>query len=851
MLRFELKKLWKQRSFLILLVFALGWTSYIALDSIKKPPNNEYRQFRDFGHPSEAHFGIGKHLEALGEMGLPVNPSMKSEYLTLVHKMEQMDSHTRNWGESGEPVSEESLHAYQEKEFELLKDTDRFLQRFSFKLSKEKHEDLRWALFEMETARSNGAESTSSREASRRNTALRLFLFNSKRLFGFPMILLFVFLFAGVFSKEGEHGTMQFLETQPTERWRILMSKYTAICVSILLYFLVVGVTFALTCRMKGVPMTGWGEAFRVFGKESSFGYVVAGELFWMILVGVFSIGLFFSALIVAVDTRIENSGRSLGLLLFLIGLVYVLTEYFNLLESSLNPVYTFDYLRMFIGRAMVAFPSEAANSLNIARGLLPYAVYGASSIPLILLALFSKRKKKKEKRQMSPPWEGKPISPFFFEFKKIVQARGFLLFFLGELFFLFLIVIILFQRQSPGGNLYEEPDGRLASRGLVPWFEKDYEESLSSGNEEYIEFQRQQLEKAKMEESSFAGRVKAYHRREGAPYYYSLTQNIDWVLVKGEVHEAGHFFFGYGRGGMTGTLKWDFPSDATINESRAIFKTAESWGVAPVWTEDYILSDYEEYVDSKAKQQALDRYTALSLSGSGLLFRMFHAKNVDLLFLLVFCLTATAGYTLDKEYGRQIDLLYTEPISRTRYHLIKVFVPVLVGIGMLAVVFLFLFLLGCAREGVGVWNFPVVCHKNILESWTTVQKREVMKAISMIPMWRYLIRVYLTMAVQCFFLTGLFTFLSIFVREKMKLFFLSAFVLIAGFLLSDKLLKGEWRVMSPLFYLQASGVANGVSMIRHNLPGETFGLALTSLVWGGILFTVAGLYFAERHRVD
>lgn len=852
MLGFELKKLWKGRNLFILLVFAVAWTGYVTLNSIKNPPNKEYVPFRDrHNHPSGVSFSVEQVLEWRREQGFPRDEILQSAHAKILQKRDQLSRMTRRWGEYDQPVSEKSLREYQDLELEIMKDSERFLERFSFKVSKEKYEDLRWAIFEMDYARSHGVDSTSSEGAARRNTAFRLLLFNSGQLFGFPLILLFVFLFAGIFSKEGEHGTMQFLETQPMERWRILMSKFGALCVSVFLYLLFVGVTFMLLCRAKGVSMTGAGEIFRVFGKESSFGYVEAGELLGMILVGFFSIGLFFSALIVAVDTRIENSGRSLGILLFLLGFVYVLTEYFNMLESPLNPVYTFDYLRMFLGRPILPGSPEETGSMNVATGLTPYIVYGVSAIPLTVSALFSKRKKKTEKRNIIPPWEGKTVSPLFFEVKKIVQARGFLLFFLGELFFVFLISLILFQRQGREKNLYEEPDNRLTHRGFISMMTEDYKSSLESGNEEYIEYCRQQLQKAEMEESSFKGRVKAYQRGEGKPYYFSMAQNIDWVLVKDEVHEAGTFVFGYGRGGLLHNLKWDFPSDATIFESKAIFKTAEKWGVDPVWTEDYMLSDYEEYVSSKAKSEALDQYTIRSLSASGLFFRLFRTKSIDLLFLLVFCLTATAGYTLDKEYGRQIDLLYTEPISRKKYHLIKVVVPVLVGIGMMTIVFLFVFLLGCLKEGAGVWNFPVIYHENILGGWLTARQREVMEAIRMIPMWRYLLRICLTMIVQCFFLSGLYTLLSVFVREKMKLFFLSTGVLIAGFFLSDKLLKGEWRCLSPVFYLQASGVANGASMIRHNLPGETFGLALVSLVWGGLLFTIAGLYFAERHQAN
>ncbi|WP_185714488.1 hypothetical protein, partial [Bacillus licheniformis] len=99
---------------------------------------------------------------------------------------------------------------------------------------------------------------------------------------------------------------------------------------------------------------------------------------------------------------------------------------------------------------------------------------------------------------------------------------------------------------------------------------------------------------------------------------------------------------------------------------------------------------------------------------------------------------------------------------------------------------------------------FPVVNYLSLLRNPFGAIQVEVMKTISLLPLWHYLLRVFLVIVAECFFLSSLSTFLSIFVKEKNRLLAGLALVVGGGVFLSNYLPQGILRLLSPFHYLQA-----------------------------------------------
>lgn len=848
MLFFEWKKLRRQRLLFLLLLFAVLWSGYVFLETKRERPNEYYHQTGIMSHPQNSSMNDMYHYIQRKQISDdPLNPELEKEWNALRETMHDLMGRRYDWSQ-GDPVpTEENFQQYEEEALAFIRAYDAFLKKHHLIFSKESHEGLRWALFEAERADMFGSYSTSSEIAGYTNTSLRLLLFNSRRLFGFPFFAFFLFLFAGIFSKEREQGSMEFIETQPTERWKVLGAKLGALWFSTLLYFVAVFVIWHLLCRWKGVPFGGTREIFRVFGRGNAFSYVLGGDLLRTILMAYLSMVLFFSALLLFVNTRTESTLGTLSIFVAVFALGYAVTEHVERLQSHWNPIYLSDFFQGLTGRMIFRSSSfgEVAYQIHHAAGIQPYAVYALLSVPLMLRSLKPKPRTEEDSSEKGGKEKIASVSLLAFEWKKIVGIRPFKFLVSSALFFVFLLFVFLFFRNEEMRDRYVHPFKELRR---YQYNVKSYEDSLREQRkrglpEESLVMMVEGVEESKKELEDYKGRLKAYHDGDGAHFYPSLVRELRRML--GDEDKDGRVRAG-------GTLKHDFFSDATFYESMAVLKKAESMSVKPLFLEwGMSPSAYEEYVDAAKRRQIVNRHMPVSNSAVFTLYSMFDRKRLDILFLCFVCFLVFAGYTLDKERGRQIELLYTEPVSRCSYHLIKLGVSVLVAAGMLLLVMIALFLFGLLSEGVGAWNFPVVCYENLLTNPRSVSVQEMAQSISLLPMWKYLFRLISVILVQCFFLSALFHIWSIFVRDRVKLMILSAFTLGIGFFLSDKLLKGEWRAISPFFYLEATRVANGSATVFHQLPGETFGLALVSLLWGGFLFTIAGLYFSERHRAD
>lgn len=89
-------------------------------------------------------------------------------------------------------------------------------------------------------------------------------------------------------------------------------------------------------------------------------------------------------------------------------------------------------------------------------------------------------------------------------------------------------------------------------------------------------------------------------------------------------------------------------------------------------------------------------------------LYQWVIVYRLPLIVLLLLGLMAFGGYSLDKEDGDQLSLIWTEPISRRRYHFALVVQPFFIGLFVLISFLLINFGLGLVFEGIGPWNYPL-----------------------------------------------------------------------------------------------------------------------------------------------
>lgn len=201
----------------------------------------------------------------------------------------------------------------------------------------------------------------------------------------------------------------------------------------------------------------------------------------------------------------------------------------------------------------------------------------------------------------------------------------------------------------------------------------------------------------AEEEFRAYEARIRAFQEGDGEKYYDAVLKQTEKYLggESGGIYHAGL------RGGSF--------TRYTYEETAAVLKRAKEKKVRPMVHTWALPSEREVFLDPIYKRNSEERWIPKSHSAFFGLYRMIRIHRLDIIFLFVLSLIAFGGYALDKESGKQIELLYTEPIGRRKLHWTKIGVVVFLSAGLLATVYLFVFVLGRVTEGIGTWNFPIV----------------------------------------------------------------------------------------------------------------------------------------------
>lgn len=840
MVYFEWKKMWKSGMIVILILFSAFRSYYTLSKDLMDPPNMRYPQVSLMDHPnSSAAQDVYRYMTYQGLIDNPVSKGFENDWKKHWDLQAENEKRYKELKKLGNDAPREERLRYEKEELRIYEHYEAFLRKYDLKFSRESHEGLRWVLFELRHAAERQAYSVTSSAAKLTNNAFRLLLMSSSELFGSAFIVFLLFLCAGISSKEWENGTILFMRTQPMERWKILHAKFISVLGLCLLYMFATIFFFFLFAYGKGIPLFGGEEIFRVFARDNLFSFVTVGDLFLMVILAFFSMAIFYSALLIFGDERLSSTSRTMAVFLLSFLAFQLLTREFSSLNRSWNPIFALDYVQVLIGKLEMAGASEGrlVYETRYAQGFLPYLMYSMAGMGFFFLAARQRRS-----RPSAPVrrCQTKPVSPMVFEMKKIIQSKGFLFLFAGEVVIAVVLWVILFRRNTLLKEVHLDPGQRL---WIIESFVREAEENLSVERkkgraEEELDFFKNEIVEEKQALEEYRMRLKAFYRGWGDRYYPIMLHEMSDMLGSEDSNPKLV---------VNGSLKSGYFSDATYYETRAVLKQAEKEDLEPLIIEYGIFpSAYEEYLNPVKKDQTGESYRVFSNSAVFSLYHLFSRKRLDLLFLLVFSLMALSGYTLDKEFGRQIELMYTEPISRMKYHLIKIVAPLLVAFGALAVLVVSIFLLGLLSEGIGEFRFPVVCHHRLVKDPGALFPEEVSESIRLVALWRVLLRSFGILLIQCFFLSSLFQMISLFVREKMKLMIVAGSVLGLGYLCSEHLLTGDARCLSPFFYFSAGSVADASVMVLHRLPGFTISLGVVSLCWGGLLFTLSGICFAE-----
>lgn len=137
----------------------------------------------------------------------------------------------------GEDIEKEATKL-RDRVSKYVEDEYKVLKKYKLQLPDKYASDIEFANFELEKMLENNTTLTDLMYGRYSSNPMRVLLSLSNKLLGiFPMLIL-ILAFTPIISSEKSNGTILLLETQPIDRFRMVISKQIVIVISSIIYFL-------------------------------------------------------------------------------------------------------------------------------------------------------------------------------------------------------------------------------------------------------------------------------------------------------------------------------------------------------------------------------------------------------------------------------------------------------------------------------------------------------------------------------------------------------------------------------------------------------------------------------------
>ena len=653
--------------------------------------------------------------------------------------------------------------------------------------------------------------------------------------------LILILLFGNTVTIEKEQRTWLMMKTQPISKWRLTASKYISLMAVIALFLLMtigigLAIPFAFTdysLNLQYPQVIRNGNTFTII---STFSYLARA--------GVFFLGASFIifSLVVLAGTRMKNSFSALMVMLFTLTLGYGITIMNETLQSVLNP-----FQLLAISNLLNEIPKSTD-------WLYPFAALIWSML-FLGLAIFLPEKNAGDQLSSSPkkPFRnGEPSKRpnalwniVVFEWRKLQRKR-----LINQVCILLLLVLaigyaVLSQQTAKKeaaylGELQERvrltKDAIAFSEETIAAYEKLKEETDNEFYGDAIHGVEKSIDYYLERESYIKTAIESYKKRDWMPFYeYQLYENR---IVNEEVDTGG---------GYMNDLKsiiGTFTAEASIAEKQWLMKR----NIQPVLSGEYISTIHHHWGNRLEGQKEWEEANR-KVDNSGL-FSLYLTLKSYAYFLPAILFLFLLGGGLAAERGKKatLNFLKTQPVADKNVFLGKLVHSILVAVLSCLGLFSMVVLAGTIFKRFGDWNYPILHYDSRSAAnspgYTGQQSGEF--GFHFIPLGEHLLNhVFLFVLVLVFCIV--FTiFLSVFLKHTLSVFATALMMLVVGYTASSRFLS-DVAHLSPFTYLDIPRVTNGELATLLDNPGvngTTGGMVLSSLT---LLFIAAGYLLLGR----
>lgn len=540
----------------------------------------------------------------------------------------------------------------------------------------------------------------------------------------------------------------------------MVISKQIVIVISSIIYFLsivfftiIIGFAFGQKWHNSHL------EIYRIFSNIDNLKYLYAYQLLIKIFFRYLIMTLFFSSIIIFISERSKDYMGGIIILLSGIIILSLFTKTFSGLKNSLNPIYALNYYENILGR----IESGTINNVSIAtnvegRSIFIYLPYLCLAILFSILTVIMPKEYKYSKKTKT----NKLYTILGFEFEKIRLKSSFTKSIISTLAIFFVVFLSLYLKDIWVKRYYDTyltsvSESKLSTvKSNSRYRLSDYKDAYGIDSDEYKKSKKELEAKIKEVEKFYEDSLKAYNfykDKKGREFYDFKYKEIVYNDMIFSLRIKGNFF-----------------TSPSYQESKALYKEMSKGNILPLMISTHPFMSSLEDVDPWKLEQNEDN--VLSHSSFYLPRRIERTYPIDFLIITLISIISFGHYSYDKENGNQIELMYTEPIKRSKYHIRKILASFLVGILTLGLIFLLLFILGLLTEGLGDPRFPVVEYiRSVRPEQVLIESDPYFK---LIPLWKYDLKLIASYIFQIGFLASFGAFISIFVKEKIRVLAIS-----------------------------------------------------------------------------
>lgn len=660
-------------------------------------------------------------------------------------------------------------------------------------------------------------------------------------------LLLLLLLFGNAYTSEKEQQTLLTLRTQPLRRWKLLMVKYVGLLV-VMLFFLGI------------VAIGGWtipvvfGDTFndllypQFLETGDSFAIIPAWRNLLNVAILFIGAGAFLFALSILIGTQLRNSFSTIMLTGFFTMIGVVITDALPNIQTPWNPFQFFRADQFLSGMPVYPIWVYAFSALLwsvgmlIATGLLREGERG----------LFKADEELKPYRKGRIKHLGSIWNNGLFEWRKS-RRRGLV----GQSLIVLSIAVIVGyffftdqvrekENESLGGltSLVERTESETIPyyEDAIQAFEKLVAESNAKGEDgdfiygHNIDTYHGYIEDAR-EEAALADRaLNGYEKREWGPFYdYQLFN--DHNRLEGLIEMKRHNYSPY-------TI---FGYETAIAQKEWM----KEHNIQPVFAGTYNPSIHDQWKEENRKEKKADEQRNRKVDHSGLFsLYMYFRDYLYFIPLLLFLLLVGAGFSGERGKRPTLHLLKTLPITKRSLFLGKVLFGSVVAIVSAVGVFLFTVLVGTVLNRFGDWMYPVLHYhsREEFQSFDFTGQRAFEGGYSFLPLGEYLLKALLLYCCVALFLIALTNVLGLFIRQPLVVHAITGLISGAGYLLSWKM--DDFAQYSPFLYLNIPKIVNGEILTLLNNPAISVYMGCAMLLGAAVILlglAYIGLSFEKK----